>query len=230
MLASGAINAAAPVRGGTQVTFDLDYSAPDDPSFACAAYDGPALVWLVTACRASDGSYWAVQSWQRSLPYFGTSDISRSGWDIHLSHWRGPLPVITASVSWAWNRWDRLYGSFKYDGKPVFGFRSTSAGSPLDDFGRNLYLDTKDSAYGSGWKREMGLLVHNPTGAYCYSFNPHGYHPAGKGVRYRGTIMGPGVTPDVGFEVQSPGPVDQTMRARANAEIATLRDKLCRPN
>ena len=31
----------------------------------------PPLAWLVTACRAPDGSYWAVQSWPRTLPNYG---------------------------------------------------------------------------------------------------------------------------------------------------------------
>ena len=34
--------------------------------------------------------------------------------------------------------------------QPVFGFRSTPAGVPLDTFGRNIYVDTFDSAYGAG--------------------------------------------------------------------------------
>ena len=39
----------------------------------CGRYDGPALAWKVVACKAPDGSYWAVQAWQRKLPNYGVS-------------------------------------------------------------------------------------------------------------------------------------------------------------
>ena len=32
-----------------------------------------ALAWFVTACQAADGSYWALQSWQRALPDYGVT-------------------------------------------------------------------------------------------------------------------------------------------------------------
>ena len=79
----------------------------------------------------------------------------------------------------------------------MFGLASTSSGQPLDSFGRNLYLDTFDSAYGKGWRRENSFLTHKGDGVFCYSVNPHPGHPAGTGSQYRATIMGPGVTPDV---------------------------------
>ncbi len=34
-------------------------------TFTCPRYDGPRLVELEVACKAPDGSYWAVQSWPR---------------------------------------------------------------------------------------------------------------------------------------------------------------------
>jgi len=37
----------------------------------CRPYSGPALNWLVAACTAPDGSFWALQSWQRMLPNLG---------------------------------------------------------------------------------------------------------------------------------------------------------------
>jgi hypothetical protein len=120
--------------------------------FSCGNYDGPALAWLVTACKAPDGTYWAVQSWQRLLPDYGvTPTPTQSAWEVHLAHWQGPLPVLTVQTDWAWHRWDHIFGTYAYDGNPVFGFKSTSVGAPLDSFGRNLYVDTFDSKYGSGW-------------------------------------------------------------------------------
>src|SRR5690348_1291495 len=199
--------------------------------FACGKYDGPALAWLITACKAPDGSYWAVQSWQRHLPDYGvTPTPTQASWEVHLAHWTGTLPVLTISTDWAWHQWDHIYGSFTYDGHPVYGFKSTSVGAPLDTFGRNLYVDTFDSKYGSGWIRENSFLTHTNTGVFCYSFNPHGSHPAGNGTKYRATILGPGVTPDVMWEGTPPGAYDKTAGETANQQIAALGDKQCRPN
>ena len=65
---------------------------------------------------------------------------------------------------------------------------------------------------------------------FCYSFNPHGAHPAGNGLKYRATILGPGVTPDVMWEGTPPGPYDKALDATANPAIASLHDNLCKPN
>jgi hypothetical protein len=198
---------------------------------SCPTYTGPKLAWLVTACTAPDGSHWAIQSWQRQLPNYGlTPNKTQSVWELRLSHWTGPLPELKIDLDWAWRKWDHLYGTYTYRGQPVYGFASTPSGQPLDGFGRNLYVDTLDSAYGKGWKRENSFLTHKGTGVFCYSVNPHAPHPAGMGVKYRATIQGPGVTPDVMWEGVPPGPYDKAVDAEANAAIAALGDKLCRPN
>lgn len=200
-------------------------------TFTCPAYDGPPLAWKVAACKAPDGSYWAVQSWQRALPNYGVAPTpAQSAFEIHLSHWTGDLPVLTISTDWAYHVYDHLFGTFTYQDQPVYGFKSTPGGQPLDTYGRNLYVDTFNSAYGSGWKRENSFLTHRPTGAFCYSFNPHGSHPAGKGEQYRATIIGPGVAPDVMWQGPSPGPYDKAADEAANQQIAALNDTLCKPN
>jgi hypothetical protein len=199
--------------------------------FSCGNYDGPQLAWLVTACKAPDGTYWAVQSWQRLLPDYGVSPSAvQSAWEVHLAHWKGALPELKIQSDWAWHQWDHIFGTYTYDGTPVFGFKSTSVGAPLDTFGRNLYVDTFDSKYGSGWIRENSFLTHTNTGVFCYSFNPHGTHPAGNGAKYRATILGPGVTPDVMWEGTPPGPYSKDADAAANLQIADLHDTQCRPN
>jgi hypothetical protein len=199
--------------------------------FSCGKYDGPALAWLVTACKAPDGTYWAVQSWQRLLPDYGvTPTPAHSASEVHLAHWHGPLPELTIQTDWAWHRWDHIFGTYTYDGDPVYGFKSTSVGAPLDSFGRNVYVDTFDSKYGSGWVRENSFLTHTNTGVFCYSFNPHGPHPAGNGTKYRATILGPGVTPDVMWEGTPPGAYGKDADATANQQIADLHDNQCRPN
>ena len=197
----------------------------------CGTYTGPKLAWETVACKAPDGSYWAVQEWQRKLPDYGLPATGLdAAYEVHLSHWTGALPVLTVATDWSWHKWNHLYGTFTYDGAPVFGLASTASGQPLDTFGRNLYVDTFDSAYGTGWKRENSFLTHGPRGSWCYSVNPHGSHPAGTGTEYRATIMGPGVTPDVMWVGPAPGVYDSATDAQRNLAISGLHDALCRPN
>jgi hypothetical protein len=197
----------------------------------CGRYDGQALAWKVVACKAPDGSYWAVQSWQRKLPNYGlASNAISDAWEVHLSHWTGALPVLTLNTDWSWHQWNHLYGTFTYLGVPVYGLHSTSSGQPLDTFGRNVYLDTFDSAYGQGWKRENSFLTHKGDGVFCYSVNPHPGHPAGTGTEYRATIIGPGVTPDVMWVGPAPGQYDKATDAQRNLAISGLHDSLCKAN
>ena len=207
VLAWGAENAIPATPARAQVKFRLDYSGGYGTykrdvwktfKDACRPYDGPELEWFVAGCTASDGSYWALQAWQRALPNYGLAATAEQAvWELRLSHWRGALPELTVNLNWAYRKFHHIFGSFTYLGKPVHGFKSTSAGVPLDTFGRNLYLDTFDSAYGSGWKRENSFLMHKNTGKFCYGFYRHGARPEGNGTRYRATIIGPGVTPDI---------------------------------
>jgi hypothetical protein len=240
VLAWGALNAIAPTPTRAQLTFKLDYSGgwgtfrrPVWKGFknACRAYDGPALQWLLTACTASDGSYWALQSWQRMLPNYGLAPTPKQAvWELRLSHWTGDLPVLEVSTNWAYRRFDHIFGRFSYLGSPVFGFRATPVGVPLDSFGRNLYVDTFNSAYGRGWKRENSFLMHKGSGAFCYGFFPHGKRPVGKGERYRATIIGPGVAPDISWESTSPGAYSRELDIVANDAIRELGSNTCRPN
>jgi hypothetical protein len=220
VLAWNAVNAFTPTSGSPQVRFRLDYAAAAHygrrsliRSFgACRRYDGPPLPWLVTACQAPDGSSWALQSWQRLLPHRGYPAWlpSQGGWELHLSHWTGELARLDAWTDWAFGgEAHDLFGRLTYGGEPVYGINDRD-GVPLDGYGRNLYIDTFNSAYGAGWKRETSILFRRPTGSFCYSFWPTRDHtlpgfpdnlrPAGKGERYRITVVGPGVTPDVVWE------------------------------
>jgi hypothetical protein len=242
VLAWGAVNAIAPTTSRRQIAFRLDYSGGWGTfrrdvwrgfRNACRPYDGPALAWVVTACKAADGSYWAVQSWQRMLPNYGLEATPKQAvWELRLSHWTGPPAVLEVKLDWAYRRYHHLYGRFSYAGRPVHGFRATPGGNPLDTFGRNLYLDTMDSAYGGGWRRENSFLTHRGSGAFCYGFYAHGSRPAGDGTRYRATIIGPGVTPDVFWQSPAPGPYDRTQDLVANDEQRELfaSSPLCRPN
>jgi hypothetical protein len=240
VLAWHAKNAIAPTRGRKQVEFKLDYSGgwgtyrnnvwKTFRNF-CRPYDGPELEWALTACKGADGSYWAVQKWQRMLPNFGlASNPSQTAWELRLSHWSGPLPEFIVKLDWAYRQYHHLYGWLKYLGKPVYGFKSTGAGVPLDTFGRNIYVDTFNSAYGAGWRRENSFLTHRGTGVFCYGFYRHGSHPAGIGEAYRASVIGPGVLPDLFWYSRAHGPFDRDLDLVANDEQRALGDSLCRPN
>ena len=209
VLVWGAVNALAPTKTRPQVKFKLDYSgAASAFANACSPYDGPELDWLVAACRAPDGSYWAVQSWQRGLPnWSATPTAKQAAWELRVSHWTGPVAQLEVGLDWVYSgRFHSIFGRLTYRGQPVHGFASTRAGVPLDTYGRNVYLDTYNSAYGPGWHRENSFLAHNPTGAFCYGFYPfraasgRSEKLRGHGDRYRMTVIGPGVTPDVRWE------------------------------
>jgi hypothetical protein len=241
VLVWGAVNALPPKAGGRQVAFRIDYSAGwkslkkanyyKTMKNVCspARYDGPPLVLNVFACKAADGSYWALQRWQRMLPNLGFAPWrpEQAVQELHISHWKGPLPELKVSMNWAWGgRYQQIVGTYTYAGKPIYGFKSTSVGSPLDTWGRNVYLDTFNSAYGAGWKRENSFLAQSTNGRFCYSLGPrppYAGYPAspprqGNGERYRLTALGPGVTPIVSVEFPGIGDFDAGDPAKAKAE------------
>lgn len=219
VLVWGAVNAIAPTTARAQLGFKVDYSGgwgvyrrnvATTMKDACRPYDGPDLAWFVAGCKAPDGSYWALQKWQRMLPNYGLAANARqSVWELRISHWTGALPELTIYLDWSYRKFHHLYGSFTYGGSGVYGFKTTSRGVPLDTFGRNIYVDTFNSAYGAGWKRENSFLTHRARGTFCYGFYRHGSRPEGTGERYRATVIGPGVTPDVMWESSAPGEYDR---------------------
>ena len=249
----GALNARAPSQDVPQVRFRWDYAGGWGKyrkgtywkSFkdGCKPYDGPALTMVVAACKAPDGSYWTVQAWQRRLPLLGFDPWlpAQSNIELHVAHFAGELPKLELYSNWSYDgRWQSVFGRYTYLGQPIFGFGSTSKGVPKDKYGRNLYVDTFDSAYGPGWRREAGILTHRSTGTFCHSFVPQrpfaGYpsrdaRPAAPGERYRITVGGPGVMPIVQAEVAGLTQSD----VRRDPEIDSVfdsvmaGDKVCAP-
>jgi hypothetical protein len=260
VLVWGAINAAPPVQGQHQVKFHLDYAGGWGKYHklywktfggTCGKYDGPPLPSVVAACKAFDGSYWAVQSWQQALPDLGFAPWTPalSAYWLEISHWSGDLPKLETGTDWIYDgRYQQIFGRFTYQDQPVFGFGTTSVGAPTDSFGRLIYLDTFDSVYGPGWRRENSFVPHNPTGAFCYGFfafdpTKGGYiHPPGQtgmrgpgtGAQYRLIASGPGVTPNISVVVQGLHPYDKNnpddvsyQRAQSQ-QLASWGDKACR--
>jgi hypothetical protein len=221
----GAINARPPSRAIAQVRFKIDWTGGWETyghtvwqhfGNACSAYDGPALADGLTACKAPDGSYWALQRWQPKLPHRGYPPYKagQTDWELDISHWTGAPAELEVHADWAFaGQAHNLFGRLLYAGLPVHGFQTTSRGGPQDRYGRSLYIDTLDSAYGPGWKRETSIVFRNPTGVFCYSFWPtndvslpgHPSRPAGNGRAYRIEVVGPGVTPNLDVSVPDPG-------------------------
>lgn len=242
VLAWGAINGLAHPAGdaGVQVAFTFDYSggwqSHDSASYwrklknACDSYTGPALPFFVTGCDAPDGSYWALQRWQRNLPMrgFAAWTAAQKAVELHLSHWSGPLPVLEVYEHWTYGGTKQgFFGRLTYDGQPVFGTRSASA-AVSDPFARNIYIDTYDSDYGAGWKHDTAIATHSGNGGFCYTFVPQappaGYpsrRPNGNGLgtSYRVTVMGPGVTPIVQWVGRKLGPYNAARNAVATHEF-----------
>lgn len=257
VLVWGAINSNHPSPDVKQVRFKYDFTggvATEKRAIwrrfgdRCRAYDGPPLAYLVAACKAPDGSYWALQSWQRRLPLLGFApwlDL-HDNWELHVSHWRGELPMLEAYVNWTYGfTWQGIFGRLTYEGRPVHGFRSTIEGDPRDRYSRNVYIDTLNSVYGQGWKRESGILTHKGTGAFCHSFVPQkpfpGYpnqdlRPPAPGERYRVSVMGPGVMPVLMWEgsglpsFNAGDPEHVRIEAEANAAFDRVMagDRICR--
>ena len=131
LLAWGAVDAVAPSTGLPQVRFRLDYGGGwgtwrravwQTHRNVCRPYSGPPLPFLVTACTAPDGSHWAVQSWQRLLPMRGFDPWTprQAGFELHLSHWTGVLPLLQVSPNWTYGgQWQALFGRLTWRGEPI---------------------------------------------------------------------------------------------------------------
>jgi hypothetical protein len=251
VLVWGAINARPPSRDVPQVAFRFDYSGglrslghAAAPQFVdrCAPYDGPPLVDLVAGCKAPDGTYWAVQAWQRLLPMRGFAPWlpDQGKLEFHVSHWSGPLAVLEVSQNWTYGgRWQGLFGRLTYLGQPVYGFKTPSSTKHGDGYARYVYIDAHDSAYGQGWRHDAAKVLHLRNGAFCYSFVPQvpppGYPdraPRGPAIgdAHRVTVMGPGVTPDVQWVGPSLGAYDPAQDSVFNTlfdELVGPADKVC---
>jgi hypothetical protein len=259
VLAWGAVNARPkPNRNVKQIAFKIDYSGgygsfgrPVWKNFRdySSAYDGPDLPFVHIAKKARNGSYWVLQRWKRLPPAYGVKPWNKyqRAWEFRLSHFTGDPGQLEIWLDWAYGgRFHHLFGLYKYKGQPYYGFGTTPYGDPTDKYGRLIYLDTYNSAYGPGWKRENGWVTHRPLGNFCYGFYPHTpppyfpdrtRRPAGHGEKYRAIIHGPGVAPDVmwegdglpDYDPSNPDHVqhDQDMNALNQSQIASDPDDRC---
>jgi hypothetical protein len=122
--------------------------------------------------------------------------------ELRFSRWRGePTRLTLRAVCCKWGG-ENIEGTASFQGRPIYGHRSTPEGNPLDDLGRNVYLDS----YRAGdWSRMMGILTNRPTGFYSLWIRTNW-----QGSRYRGAIIGPNwgwtLGPDAAAETPSATP------------------------
>ena len=143
VLVWGALNARPPTEGVPQVQFKFDYAGGwgkyrngkywQTFKNRCRAYDGPKLPLFVAGCKAPDGTYWTIQSWQRRLPNLGFDPWLpyHTNIELHLAHWSGELPVLEVYPNWTYGgAWQGIFGRLTYLGMPVHGFSATDRGVP----------------------------------------------------------------------------------------------------
>ena len=150
LLVWGAVNARPPSQTVRQVHFRFDWSGGWRSAHRvvwkhfknrCGSYDGPTLADAVAACKAPDGSYWALQAWQPYLPHRGYAAwlLRQTQWELHISHWTGPTAKLEVYPDWAFKgQAHDLFGRLTYLGKPVYGFGTGRDGAPNDRYGRSL--------------------------------------------------------------------------------------------
>jgi hypothetical protein len=133
-----------------------------------------AIPWAVVVRQTSDGRFYALQLWRR---------LDNGPVELRFSRWTGePTKLTLHAVCCKWGH-ENVVGNASFHGRPIYGFKATPQGSPLDPYGRNVYLD---SFRGGRWDRMMGILTHRPTGSFSLWIRP-----SWAGSQYRGTIPGP---------------------------------------
>lgn len=213
ILAWGAVNLS---RGRLR----LDFSGGQGESGAkwqtfndvCRPYSGERFTGselVVADCTAPDGTHWAVQEWKRSVTNYGGLTGPT---EVRISHWTGAVADLEVYADWSRYgpsrgiKWPHLFGTYSWHGIPVAVGEATPQGVPLDDDGRNLYLDSLNSDYPrpagrNTWSRVNGFLANRPYGQFCFEIGPKGITSQLTGIstvnRYRMTTSGPGVTPDI---------------------------------
>lgn len=133
------------------------------------------LPMAVVVVRDRRSRFHALQAWRR---------LVGGPVELRYSRWRGaPTRLRLRSVPGSRRLEERVRGGLSYHGRPVYGYRSTPQGVPLDRYGRNVCLDSRQRG---SWRRMMGILTHRPTGLVALWIRP-----SWEGERYRGRVIGP---------------------------------------
>ena len=237
VLAWGAINAGRPLGAApagalrARLLGRAEARAPGDVEDASPTsarpYDGPPLAYLVTACTAPDGSYWALQSWQRNLPHRGVAPwtAAQRAWELRLSHWNGALAHVELYTDWA-------FGERARHLRPPDLRRRSGVRLPLDlgrradrllrpqPLHRHLRLGLRPRVEARDVDRlpqaDRRVLLLVLADARQLAAGQPG-ETGGERHRYRISVVGPGVTPDVVAETPDPGPFDAKQERRRDA-------------
>ena len=196
----------------------------------CGRYDGPVLAERRRRLQGARRLVLGRAELAAAAPDLGFTPWlpeMNAQW-LEVSHWTGDVAQLETGSNWVYGgRFQAIFGRLTYNDQPVYGFGTTRFGAPTDGFGSLIYLDTFNSVYGPGWRRENSFVTHNPTGVFCYGFYPFdptkgGYkHPPGQtakrgpgtGEKYRLTASGPGVTPNVAAIIDGSHPYDRSSAA-----------------
>ena len=142
-----------------------------DVSRPSSAY---GLPMLVAQRQTPNGRLWALQAWQR---------LRNGPVELRFSRWYGaPTKLVLRAWCCKW-RSEVARGRATFHGRPIFGYRNTPSGVPLDGLGRNVYID---SFRQGRWVRLMGILTHRPTGKFGLWIRKHW-----RGTQYRAKMVGP---------------------------------------
>jgi hypothetical protein len=135
---------------------------------------GASIPWAVVVRQTPGGHFYALQAWRRLV----TGPV-----ELRFSRWDGePTKLTLRTVCCKWGHVN-VVGNASFHGRPIYGYKATRQGNPLDPYGRNVYLD---SYRGGQWDRMMGILTNRPTGSFSLWIRPEW-----TGSQYRGTIPGP---------------------------------------
>ena len=223
LVAWGAMNARPPNRTQPQVAFKLQYGGIFGPTCA-APYKGPPLAWLVAACTTPDGAHWALQAWQRMLPNYGVAPTpkqrpgsfgSRTGRERCPCSRSGPTgrtAASTTSTAGSPTRAEASSGSARL----ASASRSTPTGATSSSTRSNRVrprLEEREQLP-DALAAEVLLRVLSARA-----------HPVGNGRKYRATVIGPGVTPDVTWQGLAPTPTTRRATRRRTRSSATPRQR-----
>ena len=132
----------------------------------------PDVPLAITEQVLPDGTHAALQRVRRVGQYgrFGASEL-------RVSRWSGGPTRLRLTGEWGYaGRFPRVCGTATFHGRPFYGGPHTRSGSPLDSFGRNVYIDVlRDGS----WWRIFGVLTR-----------PRGYALLIRKPQWRGTRTG----------------------------------------
>ena len=165
VLAWGAINAREPSPDTAPVKFRIDNSGGwgKERRLVWKTFKNAVRVGRWPGARLGGGdlqgarrlSTWALQSWVRILPLRGIPPFKpgQGRWELHLSHWTGPLGVLQVSPNWTYGgTWQGLSAALTYHGWAVHGYRTPSS-TRADLDARYFYIPRCSLRVGAwGWE------------------------------------------------------------------------------